>query len=60
MERKQIRLTNRAYNSLFILNQEVGRYLEVLNSIENYMGTEGYGLKLNKHQRYVFVKIKTE
>ena len=57
MEKKQISLINKAYDSLYDLNSKYNLFKEQMDFIEDYMFKQGYKLKINSFDRCVFIKI---
>jgi len=57
MEQKQLKMINKAYDSLYDLNSKYGLFPELMKIIEDYMGKEGYKVHINSFDKCVFKKI---
>jgi len=56
MDKKQISMINKAFDSLYDVNSKFGLFQEQLTTIEDYMKSKGYKVKINGFDKCVFVK----
>ncbi len=58
MDKKQISLINKTYNSLYDLESRYSLFTEQKDFIEDFMFKMGYKVKINSFDKCVFIKIK--
>lgn len=56
MDKKQLSLINKAYDTLYDLDSKYRLFTEQLDFIKEYMKTLGYKVKINKFDKCIFIK----
>jgi hypothetical protein len=56
MENEKIKVINKAYDALYDVNSRYRIFTEELESIEKFMNSFEYKVKINGHDKCVFIK----